>query len=259
VRVGDQVFATDPTTGQSAEKPVTDVIVGQGLKHLIDVGVTDHDTTASVTATDNHPFWVDSLSAWVDAGQLAVGETLRTDDGREVAVVALHRHDEITRVYNLTVDGTHTYYVGVGGDHVLVHNAGCFDAAKVGSSLPKYAGGSTTGIGQAADGRVYNLVSGNKKQDEDLLNIVNKVLRDKGRLPGMSTSARASDVEQKFAAVMIRDGIDDADLVINFPTGPCDQRLGCDDVLDDLLGKKNLTVYWPDGNGGYTSKHYGGH
>jgi hypothetical protein len=102
-------------------------------------------------------------------------------------------------------------------------------------------------------------VSGNKKQDEDLLNIVNKVLRDKGRLPGMSTSARASDVEQKFAAVMIRDGIDDADLVINFPTGPCDQRLGCDDVLDDLLGKKNLTVYWPDGNGGYTSKHYGGH
>ncbi|MFI9387760.1 hypothetical protein [Kutzneria sp. NPDC052558] len=27
VHVGDQVLATDPTTGQSADKPVTDVIV----------------------------------------------------------------------------------------------------------------------------------------------------------------------------------------------------------------------------------------
>ncbi|MFI9387764.1 polymorphic toxin-type HINT domain-containing protein [Kutzneria sp. NPDC052558] len=122
VHVGEQVLATDPTTGQSADKPVTDVIVGQGLKHLVDVTIGDGGATASVTATENHPFWVDNLSKWVDAGQLAMGEKLRTDSGREVTVVALHRYDENTKVYNLTVDGAHTYYVSSGGLTVLVHN-----------------------------------------------------------------------------------------------------------------------------------------
>ncbi|WP_345033016.1 polymorphic toxin-type HINT domain-containing protein [Kutzneria kofuensis] len=260
VQVGDQVKATDPTTGQSGDKPVTDVIVGQGLKHLVDVSVVDSDgDRSSVTATSNHPFWVDSSESWTDAGDLKAGENLHTDDGRSVTVVGLRAHDETTRVYNLTVDGLHTYYVATGDAHVLVHNSGCFDPAGLGAGLPRYTpGGPTSGTGKAADGRIYDVVSGNKQQDADLLNIVNNVLRSKGRLPGLATSARASDVEQKFAAIMIRDGIDDANIVINNPTGPCDVRLGCDDVLDDLLGRKKLTVHWPDGNGGWTSKQYGG-
>jgi len=57
---------------------------------------------------------------------------------------------------------------------------------------------------------------------------------------------------------MIRDGIDEAHLVINHPGGPCTQELGCDQVLDALLGSKKLTVYSPDGNGGWTPRKYGG-
>ncbi|MFC0540716.1 polymorphic toxin-type HINT domain-containing protein [Kutzneria chonburiensis] len=125
VEVGDQVRATDPTTGKSANEPVTDVIVGQGLKHLVDVVVTDHGESDSVTATDNHPFWVVDLARWVNAGQLKVGQHLLTDDGRTVVVGRLRAHDEITRVYNLTVDTLHTYYVLAGETSVLVHNAGC--------------------------------------------------------------------------------------------------------------------------------------
>jgi RHS repeat-associated protein len=125
VKVGDQVLATDPTAGKSADKPVTDVIVGQGLKHLVDVSVEDTDGSQStVSATSNHPFWVDSLSKWINAGDLKYGESLHTDDGRTATVVGLHAHDEMARVYNLTVDRLHTYYVVVGNDKLLVHNGG---------------------------------------------------------------------------------------------------------------------------------------
>jgi hypothetical protein len=92
-----------------------------------------------------------------------------------------------------------------------------------------------------------------------LIDIVNQRLQDKGVLPGRATSSRASDAEQKFAAVMLRDKIGKADLYINNPSGPCVQRLGCDDVLSTILGnKKQLTVHWPDGNGGWESRSYGG-
>lgn len=152
-----------------------------------------------------------------------------------------------------------TYQVVSGNTPVLVHNSGgCFDPVAVGSGLPDYAGSVTSGTGVAADGRAYDVVSGNKSADAGLLKIVNNRLRAAGRLPGSANSARASDVEQKFAGIMIRDGIDNADLVVNNPAGPCTVTLGCDDVLDTILGNKSLTVHWPDGNGGWTSKTYGG-
>ncbi|MFI9388969.1 polymorphic toxin-type HINT domain-containing protein [Kutzneria sp. NPDC052558] len=123
VEVGDQVRATDPTTGKSAAEPVTDVIVGQGLKHMVDVAVADNGKTSTVTATDNHSFWMEDSARWVNADQLTAGEHLLTDDGRAVVVQSLRAHDEVARVYNLTVNTLHTFYVLVGADPVLVHNS----------------------------------------------------------------------------------------------------------------------------------------
>jgi hypothetical protein len=34
--------------------------------------------------------------------------------------------------------------------------------------------------------------------------------------------------------------------------------LGCNDVLDTILGDRTLTIHWPDGNGGWVSQTYGG-
>ncbi|WP_406130467.1 hypothetical protein OHQ89_24970 [Streptomyces canus] len=126
--------------------------------------------------------------------------------------------------------------------------------------LPEFVeGGPTRGIGfTSSSGDDVELISGNKKNDADLIRIVNNKLRSEGLLPGSSTSTRASDVEQKFAATMIRDSAKEGELFINNPEGPCQQRLGCDNVLDALLGDKKLKVNWPDGNGGWTSKSYGG-
>jgi RHS repeat-associated protein len=157
VRIGDRILATNPLTGRTASQPVTDVIVGHGKKRLVAVTValatavgggmaggtavanadsgTQAQRTATLVATDGHPFWVDDQGRrigpnltvdgrWAEAGDLRPGEWLDTPDGGHVTVVATRTYTETTTVYNLTVDGIHTYYVGAGSTSVLVHNCG---------------------------------------------------------------------------------------------------------------------------------------
>jgi hypothetical protein len=126
VRVGDHVWATDPNTGRSGPRPVTDRIVGFGTKELVDVTV-DSDgllggPTALVTATANHPFWVPGTRDWIAAGSLVFGDGLATSNGRAAMVVDLNRYRRAQRVHNLTVAGFHTYHVGIGATEALVHN-----------------------------------------------------------------------------------------------------------------------------------------
>ncbi|MER6666193.1 polymorphic toxin-type HINT domain-containing protein [Amycolatopsis japonica] len=131
VRLGDQVLATDPVTGLTQSRPVLGLIPGQGLKELVRITVdTDGDrgdATGTVTATDEHPFWVADTGRWTDAEDLDRGNLLRTADGRLLEVVAVHESTQWQQVHNLTVEGLHTYYVNVdgssNGSDVLVHNA----------------------------------------------------------------------------------------------------------------------------------------
>jgi len=118
VQVGDLVLATDPETGEQGPRRVTDLIVGEGLKELVDVEVDGE----IITATDGHPFWVDDEGRWVDADDLETGDRLLLADGTTVAVDSVRERTEVRRVHNLTVEGIHTYHVLVGDEPVLVHN-----------------------------------------------------------------------------------------------------------------------------------------
>jgi hypothetical protein len=146
-----------------------------------------------------------------------------------------------------------------GSASVLVHNSSCFDPAKAAAKLPAYGGGQTVGHGVGSNGLAYNVVSGNERADAELINIVNKKLQSLGILRGSSKSVRAHDAEQKFAAIMLRDGITKADIVINNPSGPCGVRLGCRDVLGALLGpNRQLTVHWKNQDGVWENALFGG-
>ncbi|WP_229791465.1 polymorphic toxin-type HINT domain-containing protein [Micromonospora fulviviridis] len=129
VRVGDTVLSTDPRARTTAAQAVTATIVGVGSKTLVDVMIdddSDGSTPAStVVATDNHPFWLPELSSWVNAEDLVPGQRLAAADGTLVKIEGTTRRFEEARVYNLTVEEFHTYYVGAGVASVLVHNAGC--------------------------------------------------------------------------------------------------------------------------------------
>ncbi|MEV8363247.1 polymorphic toxin-type HINT domain-containing protein [Streptomyces niveus] len=121
IRVGDQVLATDPDTGESGPRPVTALIKGTGDKQLVDITLTA-GKTSTLTATDGHPFWVPALGRWIEADELTNGQWLQTSNGTWVQIAAVtHRADSST-VYNLTVDDIHTYYVLAGITPVLVHN-----------------------------------------------------------------------------------------------------------------------------------------
>ncbi|WP_155358491.1 DNRLRE domain-containing protein [Acrocarpospora macrocephala] len=180
IRIGEKVLATDPETGQTASKPVTALIPGEGTKSLVRITITlsgqsgllsgyttpgarqdivnpgtasaasalagpEEGTTASVVATEGHPIWVPALREWIPAGQLQPRAWIRTSAGIHVQVTAITRWTSPHKsVHNLTIADLHTYYVLAGTTPVLVHN--CGSGARDGAGL------SEDGLLEAASG-----------------------------------------------------------------------------------------------------------
>ncbi|WP_406174070.1 RICIN domain-containing protein [Streptomyces sp. NBC_00996] len=122
VRVGDLVLATDPASGRARPEPVTDTFRHR-TDHLVDVSLAGGGT---LTSTSGHRVYVAGHN-WVHVSDLRVGDRLRTSDGALQSVTALHDRPGLAPrpVYDLTVDGLHTFYVRPQGGHsrdVLVHN-----------------------------------------------------------------------------------------------------------------------------------------
>ncbi len=127
VKTGEKVLATDPKTGRTTVKTVTAEITGEGRKNLVritlSIEINGKKQTATITATDGHPFWVPALGTWTDATDLTTGELLRTSTGALVEITAIHRWTQQATVHNLTVADFHTYHVLAGATPVLVHNS----------------------------------------------------------------------------------------------------------------------------------------
>jgi hypothetical protein len=128
LKVGDKVKATDPATNKSASREVTATITGAGDKRLVTITIdTDGnkgDKTATLTATDGHPFWVANLHKWINAKDLKPGYRLETADHRDATITGIRTWNQYRSVYNLTVDTTHTYYIAADTANILIHNCG---------------------------------------------------------------------------------------------------------------------------------------
>jgi len=121
IKVGELVLAEDPITGKIASEPVL-ALIDDGIKPLMAVGFSDQ---SSLRVTTNHPFYVDSSSVrdqagWVEAGDLRLGDQVRTAGGHDLTVTSLRYHVGAAHVYTLTVAADHDFFVGSAG--VLVHN-----------------------------------------------------------------------------------------------------------------------------------------
>ncbi|MBO0609208.1 RHS repeat-associated core domain-containing protein [Myceligenerans salitolerans] len=119
VEVGDLVLASDPVTGEQGARRVTDLIRHGGVHTMVDVGFADG---GQVDATDEHPFWVVSEDAWVDAIDLEAGDLVLTAEGSTLRATSVDVSRYDVTAYNLTIADLHTYHVTA--DDVLVHNAG---------------------------------------------------------------------------------------------------------------------------------------
>ncbi|GAA2620012.1 polymorphic toxin-type HINT domain-containing protein [Streptomyces tubercidicus] len=123
VKTGDAVISTDPVSGETGRRTVTNVIVTEHDKKFNELSIATPQGKQHLSATNEHPFWSPSAKAWVEAGRLHPGMTLRSVDGSTVKITGNRPFAERARTYNLTVNGLHTYYVLAGATPVLVHNS----------------------------------------------------------------------------------------------------------------------------------------
>lgn len=156
VALGDKVVATDPATGRTTTREVVGTIVTEDDKHFVDLTIkAKSGGAAALIATTTHPFWVKSANAWIDAGDLKPGMTLREADGSTATVEGVRHFDKRQRTHDLTVSGIHSYYVVAGAAPVLVHN--CSEVAVDTNAVTDALSGAKTAEVDTvlADGRQY--------------------------------------------------------------------------------------------------------
>lgn len=124
VEIGDRVLTTDPETGERVVREVTELHVNSDID-MANVTVRDADGNVStIHTTQTHQFWSQTDNRWENASDLDEGELLRAFDGSKVTVVGVRTWDGYQTMYDLTIEGVHTYYVTAGNEKVLVHNCG---------------------------------------------------------------------------------------------------------------------------------------
>ena len=105
-------------------------LTGYGDQHLIQL--TLDISTEPLTATVSHPIWIDGRG-WTEASNIGIGDRVLLPDGSTARVRDARDLGQRanTAVYNLTVDGPHTFSVLSGETPIVVHNASCAPKAGV--------------------------------------------------------------------------------------------------------------------------------
>ncbi|MFI1675672.1 polymorphic toxin-type HINT domain-containing protein [Streptomyces sp. NPDC020607] len=208
VDIGDKVLATDPKTGKTKVETVTAEIKGKGRKHLvrvtIDVDGDKGSKTASVTATDGHPFWVPELGEWIDATDLKAGGTLLTGAGTYVDITSVKRWTtQDSTVHNLTVGELHTYYVLAGQTPILVHNSNCdprFSVDSKGNTTDLANPGGRVGVPKLEGGTLQE-VGGRVWGSGDPSHLVGT--RSPGDLRGLASRADAEKLQDFYQSAAL--------------------------------------------------------
>ncbi len=126
VKPGDEVATANPKTGKREGSRTVAARLVHRDEDLVDLTVQRTDGVRSTLhTTANHPFWDDTLHAWVPAAELDPGHALITAADTHATVLSLTAKSGTASMYNLTVDQLHTYYVLAGETPVLVHNSNC--------------------------------------------------------------------------------------------------------------------------------------
>lgn len=114
IEVGDMVLSKDDTTGQKAYKEVTAT-----FNHETDEIYKIYVGNQVIESTYNHPFWVEG-KGWQYVKDLKVGDLLVQSDGNTLRIDNIKLLHKQVRVYNMTVDDFHTFFVS--DLSIWVHN-----------------------------------------------------------------------------------------------------------------------------------------
>ena len=128
IRIGDGVISRNAGTQKTETKRVLSTIIHYHIPTITLI----FSSGEKIVTTPPHPFYVTG-KGFVPAGRLAVGNAIVTRAGPTVTIIGIERTAAAT-VYNLTVDGDHTYCVGTKDGGVWVHNGPCSDIWSPGRS-----------------------------------------------------------------------------------------------------------------------------
>ena len=121
IESGQQVLsASDDGLSQdySSNEVGTKIVIGEAA--LVQLHLVHEDgSTETINTTDEHPFHVSDTNAWTRADQLLIGDRLSTISGTAQLLGVTYTTERVP-VYNLSIPGSPTYYVGEHG--VWVHN-----------------------------------------------------------------------------------------------------------------------------------------
>ncbi|MBT3011097.1 MAG: putative Ig domain-containing protein [Candidatus Thiodiazotropha sp. (ex Lucina pensylvanica)] len=131
ISIGDLVWASDPETGEHELKTVTHLIQGDREYELFKMAFENGEI---ITATADHSFFAEDQ--WINAQDLKIGIDASVFGNAEAStIVGIEREVKKERVFNLTVDGLHTFHVGEAG--YLVHNTNIFCSPRITAVFPK--------------------------------------------------------------------------------------------------------------------------
>lgn len=111
LREGDLVVARNEETGQSGVFPVT-ALMSRTAAEVI--WLTLEDEAGEITrtgVTSEHPLFGDG-QGWSEAGEITVGDNIRSRDLRPLTVLAVQVDETPKHVHNLEIAEAHTYFVG---------------------------------------------------------------------------------------------------------------------------------------------------
>jgi Pretoxin HINT domain len=117
LQAGELVFAYDFSTQSRVERPIIETHKNW-TQNIVNVG-TAH---GELSATRNHPYWVENEERWLPASRLEKGMTLRLMNGELTQVNAIDIVLTEENTYNFEVEKEHNYFAGKSG--ILVHNGG---------------------------------------------------------------------------------------------------------------------------------------
>ena len=117
LRSGESVYGYDFETNAVVRRAILGATRGS-TSVWVEIGLGSQ----FLTATRNHPVWVETQQNWVSAEQVVPGMTLRRLDGSlvEVTEVRIAPQLESQETYNLTIDRSENFFAGE--LQLLVHN-----------------------------------------------------------------------------------------------------------------------------------------
>lgn len=109
-----------PSHNHSDGKHIYSYVTGIYEHTSNDVWKLTFESGDEIEATGSHPFYNAISNEWKPVAWLQPGDILTTKDGTDL-LLSKEKLEGVHQVYNITVAGTHTYFVGDGG--LWVHNS----------------------------------------------------------------------------------------------------------------------------------------